>query len=61
MTRIERELLLQALLNLWLEDANTNLLGSRDEIERCIVWQVLALTGTYDAHAACMTALREAK
>jgi hypothetical protein len=55
---LERLLLLEALVLVWEQETNVNVLSDRSEIERCIAWQVLGLSGAYDRHAAAMAEKR---
>ncbi len=54
----ERLLLLEALIQLWIQETNSNVLEDRSELERVIAWQVLALGGAYEQHYANMKSLR---
>lgn len=53
-----RSLVLEGLIQVWITDANINVLGDRSEIERSIARQVLAMYGAYDMHAECMKSMR---
>lgn len=59
MTMIERLILLEALIQVWVDEANEDVLADRIELERLIAWQILAISGAYDKHAEFMKARRE--
>lgn len=59
MTMIERLILLEALIKLWEDETNENVLEPHVEIERLIAWQVLAISGAYDRHSEYMRIRRE--
>jgi hypothetical protein len=58
---VERLILLEALVKVWEQEANEDVLADRLELERCIAWQVLAISGAYDRHAQHMKEIRDAK
>lgn len=52
--RQERMLLLEAMLIVWEQEVEENIFADLSELEQCIAWQVLALSGAYERHALAM-------
>lgn len=61
MTTIERIILLEALVQVWEQEANENVMGDHSELERCIAWQILGISGAYERHAQFMKERRSSR